>query len=559
MSKTGGTSRRGASEGGAATPRADGPHAPVKTVNVAFAGHIRESDLVDTAVCAARIGAALRLLREAGIEHGRLLVGAADGADALATQAWIEAGLGSVHIAHPFLGERHRFQATSETWLDGERTLRSGGNPHLDQTRWLLAYADLVIVLWNGAAARGAGGTADIVMLGLAKGAPILWISTDPQDVPLRLLPSSYIESDVLELRAAIQETAEAPAADAAGLAARLVPRDLGADSDGETWIARALARTLWRTFALFRGLLGSVKKAPPSPAAPSDLQEQSGFAALSRIADDTSDRAGRLADVHRSEQVLLLILALAATVLGASPAVFPAARLWSSLAELGLILIGVVIWLSAGRTHRHERWTETRCHAEWLRSQRVAWVLGMSPPASAGDPTLAAVDPPTGAYDRDRVRRWGEWAVAQLIEGQAAYHADQAAVGDRISRRLKSLETATLIGLIASLAVFGLAHLLRLDSRVPAPLTGLMIMIGAVGPAVGAACMTLEARFGFEEQRGRSLDLAERFDQLAKRLPHDGSLAQLQSIALVAMELVSREAQTWRYGAERRRLSRGG
>lgn len=530
-----------------------------RTVNVAFAGHIRESDLVDTSLCAARIEDALRLLRQAGITRARLLVGAAQGADALAAQAWTAADLGPVHVAHPFLYGAHEGEAACETWLDGAQAHRFGGDPHLDQTRWLLAYADIVLVLWNGAAARGAGGTADIVLLGLAKGLPILWIATDPADVALRLLPTAQIEADALELRAAIQSTARAPAADAAALAARL-PRDEGEPQVGaDGWMHRALARTLWRTFAVVRRLLGARKSGSRSAEPPTDLRGQQGFALFSRISDETSNHAGRLADVHRSEQVLLMVLALAATLLGASPAVFPEARLWASVAELGLVLIGLSIWISAGRARRHERWAEVRCNAERLRSERIAWALGMSTPYRAHESTLAFVPPPVGAYDEDRVRRWGGWAMAELVAGQAAYHAEQAVAGERISRRITTLETVTFGGLVASLAVFALAHLLRQDGRLPAPLPGLMILIGAVGPAIGAACMTLEARFGFEEQRSRSLDLAERFDLLARGVPEDATLAEFQSTALVAMQLVAREAQTWRYGAERRRLSRGG
>ena len=58
----------------------------------------------------------------------------------------------------------------------------------IEQSRWLVRWADLVVVIWNGKLAAGTGGTADTVALALGKGLPVVWIDESNASMPIRFL-----------------------------------------------------------------------------------------------------------------------------------------------------------------------------------------------------------------------------------------------------------------------------------------------------------------------------------------------------------------------------------
>src|SRR5208283_3924991 len=137
-----------------------------------------------------------------------LLVGYAPGTDRDAVRLWREDRHGTVHAVFPFAdrngparfawtddpdkpenaGQSLRVELTKPdgqtplfdavTTLDGTASLADNQprDAHLEQSRWLVRWADLVIVIWNGKLANGTGGTADTVALALGKGLPVVWI-----------------------------------------------------------------------------------------------------------------------------------------------------------------------------------------------------------------------------------------------------------------------------------------------------------------------------------------------------------------------------------------------
>src|SRR5512144_2433250 len=162
---------------------AEAPTTPLRDLGftqIAFAGHNRSEDLGDPAEAAAGLHSAFAMLARAGVKQARMVSGLAHGADLLAVEAWKAAGLGPVHAVMPFLDEvlepSVAALAQSSTWLDGRTTESLGRNAHLAQTRWLIGVADLLVVVWTGDHARGAGGTADAVRLALEHGIPVFWI-----------------------------------------------------------------------------------------------------------------------------------------------------------------------------------------------------------------------------------------------------------------------------------------------------------------------------------------------------------------------------------------------
>src|SRR5690606_117481 len=59
---------------------------------------------------------------------------------------------------------------------------------HLEQSRWLARWSELLVAAWDGKPAGGPGGTADTVALAIAAQQPVLWIDTSAEHLPIRLI-----------------------------------------------------------------------------------------------------------------------------------------------------------------------------------------------------------------------------------------------------------------------------------------------------------------------------------------------------------------------------------
>lgn len=125
---------------------------------VAFAGHASAEDVGDPARAGVALDVAFALVREAARTRLVLLTGNADGADALAAARWRDGQFGPVRRVYPFVGDLGDDPVEADTsgdaWLDGAAAARIALHPHLEQTRWLVAHADLMIALWTGKPAR---------------------------------------------------------------------------------------------------------------------------------------------------------------------------------------------------------------------------------------------------------------------------------------------------------------------------------------------------------------------------------------------------------------------
>jgi hypothetical protein len=559
-----------------------GPQAPAVELRVAFAGHNRPADLGDAKAVAKSLDKAFQLVAAAGVRRALLLSGLAPGSDQLAAAAWRRAQLGPVHAVEPFLpvGEPdivYRQLVDDVTFLDGEAARRRNRNPYLAQTRWLLSRAELLVVVWNGAAPRGPGGTADAVRIALDAGIPILWIRPGSETIRL-ICGLQPLRADFDEfLEALAQPDGEPPPADPLRLARALEqtaapqpePERIPlASSALDEW----LHKRLWRTFAVFqRWLGGAARSGGATPDPPQDLMAQAGFQALSAAYDEADRRAVRLAEVHRSEQILLLLAAVIAAVIGSAPAVWPELKVPAVGAELVLAFVALVVWTSAQRTNRHERWTQTRRLAEQIRLERAGWALGFSPcnlgsPSmrqehrSLVSPLLRRTPPPVGRLDDARMTRWAEWGLAQLVADQADYHRGSTQLNARIAHRLHLAEDLSFRVLLTVLAVFAAASIVGpvFSFHPPHWAGGLVLMTSVIVPAIGAATMALEAKLEFADRAERSARLSARLTELAQQVG-GGGRHEIEAAAHEAFECLIAEADQWREAATRRRLVRGG
>ena len=524
------------------------------------------------------------MLSEAGVDRARLLTGLAPGADVLAVEAWRTAGLGPVHAVFPFLADEAPEDVAdlvdSGTWLDGEATRSIGRNPHLSQSLWMIGAADLLVVIWTGEHARGAGGTADAVRLALEHGIPVLWVRPG-KSATLRVIRPEHLDEDFgfLEFleqlrldRAPLVQEASPDTVRQTLLDLGLGGPDRAADPAGKAGGEAARSTRIiwpWRTFALFRRLLGG--KASPFEAGtpPPDLLAQQGFVALTHARNDAERRAHELGAIHRSHQVILLGVAILAATAGSASAVWPHLKIAMVTIELALAVGALLVWLDSERGERRHRWGEARQLAEQLRLERAAWTLGVSTAFPGAHPhrrsvardIRRAVGLPIGPFDRERVAAWGGWAVDELFAGQAAYHRDQSRINGGISHRVRQLEITSfaILLLILTSYVIAAAGAGLLGREIPHWFEGLVIMAGATVPAIGAACLALEAALSLGDQARRSRILVERLQALGAEIGPAPTLQRLQNAVKAAIRLERLHEEHWTEEASRRRLFRGG
>lgn len=555
---------------------AEPPHvAELPFVQVAFAGHNRTEDLGDVEHVEAGLAGAFDLLRQAGVKDARLVTGLAPGADLLAAKAWRAAGLGPIQAVFPFIDDEVEPWVADlmecGTWLDGKATETVGRNPYLAQTRWLIGAADLLAVVWTGETARGAGGTADAVRLALEHGIPVLWVKPGEPNA-LRLIRPEHLDEDFgfLEFLEELKFGREPLVRAATGQTLRQALFELGLGGpEPEIGPPVGLPARSSRIYANFRRLLGG--KPPPYKATPTpaDLAAQPGFERMSEAQAAADRRANSLGATHRSHQVLLLGVMILAAFAGSISGLIPDIEVWMALFELFLTVVAYVIWSGSERENRHHRWGVARRLAEDLRLERVAWVLGVSTVPHGVNPSSSHVARhvrrlaglPQGVFNAARVSSWGEWAMDELISGQAAYHRAQSIINGHISHRVHQLENVSGWVLFLLLLSFVSASLGIPAFRHHAPewMTGVVMLAGAIVPAITAAALALEATLSLGEQAQRSRILATRLEALTHDLRSPRKLETYQAAAKAAIRLQRAQEDHWTEGVVRRRLFRGG
>jgi hypothetical protein len=325
-----------------------------------------------------------------------------------------------------------------------------------------------------------------------------------------------------------------------------------------------------WRTYALFRRILGG--RAPPSERLPTppDLAAEPGFVLLTQAQAAADEEASRLGAVHRSHQVILLAVAILAAIAGSASGIWPNTKLLMVCIEIFLALGAFFVWLDSERGRRHHRWGDARRLAEDLRLERVAWTLGVSTVPHGANLLSSSAQArhvrrraglPSGAFGPDRVATWGAWAIDELIAGQAAYHRAQSTINGRVSHRVHQLENGSFALLMVVLLAYVAATLgmAAFGEHTPHWLSTLVAVAGSIVPAIGAACLALEATLALGEQAERSRVLAVRLEAIVDDLGPEPNLEAHQSAAKAAIRLQRAQENHWAEGAVRRRLMRAG
>jgi hypothetical protein len=609
--------------------RPDGGRLPL-VVTIGFTGH---RTLKDPAAAEREFGAALAEIGRAfeivagaplakaydGAPALRLLVGAAPGADRMAAATWRAAGLGEIHFIYPFRDPAGDDAFTDQpskhdpdtrvapapefapwTGIDAIGLGLADGQAHAEVGRWIVRHADMLACWWDGEPSRGAGGTNDTVRRALERGLPVIWLG--PNMAPRLIDPEqAHHHADAAEAIADLASIAAPLSAEplAARLATLLTPPAGGPhsaevaariDYDAHDPLRPRLAalapvqtlfnHTIWRSFSLFQSLAGrqapAARDVEPPPAA---IAVQPGFARLRAAAAEAGSRAGLLSNVHRSEQLLLILIAIVAVFFGALPALvddarWPAFHAYAAGAEFALGLSAFVVAWAARLAHRHRRWSDARRLAERLRGVLSTWPLGFDIADAHALPAqtwtewrtralLRAVGPRRGWITRVRFEETVRWAGVELIGSQIAYHARQHRMAETIERTMRAIENGAFGLLMGTLASYIALSVLGPAMHWTAPhwFGGLVTLVSAVSPAVGAGCIALDATNGFGELAGHSGRLKDEFEQLRVRLAAAEPAAYHPALAAIrrGAELLVEDADAWRDRLLRRRIVRGG
>jgi hypothetical protein len=615
-----------------ASPSAPGAARLPMVLTVGFTGHRTLADPVaaqrQMRAAFAEIGHAFGIVAAsplAGAYDGaptlRLASGGAPGADRAAAAAWREAGLGEIHFVYPFKAPgsddaftddpAHGDPATRvspapefEPWTGFDAAGLGFGEAqaHAEVGRWIVRNVEVLVCWWNGEAGHGAGGTNDTLRRALERGLPVVWL--DPDGGPMRLIDPGRARRHA-EAAEAIADLAEiASPLDPKTLATILAPALFPPTGEGTAHagevaarldyaghdpmrprsgligvIQRLFNRTLWHSFGLFETVCGRTPPAPdrtlPPPAA---VAAQPGFARLHHAAEEAGARASHLGRVHRSEQLLLILIAIVAVFFGALPAlVIDAVPGFHVIAAFVEFLLGVLAFTVAGAArmaHRHRRWSDARRLAERLRGALATWPLGFdiadvhAGPANAwtewrAQAVLRAAGPRRGWITAPRFDETLRWSAGQLIDSQIAYHTRQHRLAETIEQTLKAVENGAFGLLMGTLASYIALTLLgpAIHWNEPHWFGGLVTLVSAVSPAIGAGCIALDATNGFGELRQHSAHLASEFEQLRASIDRPDGDAYHPALAVIrrGAQLLVEDADAWRDRLQRRRIVRGG
>jgi len=608
-------------------------------VTVGFTGHrmLEDGDAtaraLDRAFALVRAAVALLQARITGAEGEtladayegptrlRLMVGDAPGADRLARERWRASGPGEAHLLYPFRDPTTGAPLTDHpdhaepdarlaappadaawTGFDGVGLGLERNSAHVEVGRWIVRHAEVVVAVWNGQSASEAGGTGETLRRALERGAPVIWIRPGAAE-PLLVSPASIHQlAEPDDGMGRLEELCVAPTPETlAELLARTLAPPAGARpaaKDPEVLAridyasvdplapSRAAPRliwaladaTLWRASHLFERLAGGfagARATDPGAAPPPELAAEPGFVRIQRAYDEADRRAETLANIHRSQQLLLVFLATLAVLIGALPAMIPEkpaheeAHRWAALAELILGALALVIFTLARRAHRHRRWSDARRLSERLRAARATWPIGVD----LGDERISAphtwtewramaviraAGPIRGWLTRARFEATAHWIAAELIEGQIAYHTFQHQLAARIDNALQAIEGLAFGVLMATLTIY-LVVAWGWPQGLPRWLPGLVSVVSAFAPAVGAACLALEATSGFGELALRNERLRHEFVRAKAQLgaAHGGGHRQIQEVVRRGAQLLVEDADAWRDRLTRRRLVR--
>ncbi|MBA2466730.1 MAG: hypothetical protein H0V46_03895 [Sphingomonas sp.] len=516
----------------------------------------------------------------------------AHGADQIAGQVALELGF-SLHGVLPFALEDYRRElngdaatspfdgliakAASVLELPGVREREL--DAYVMAGRATVAHCDVLIALWDGLAARGRGGTAEVVQLAIARGTPVLHVPVDGQS-PARLLWSAF---DPVVVTEGADEMAQRPfdAQHAEQMLSALLlpptdPQELRflkrfTQERNRRIRARIEYPLLLAVAGVARFKPAQLREAHCTAETAEEwgryrsswLERHSTGPSLDLLesAYSWSDRlAGHFAQTYRSGHVFNFVLGGLAVCMGLSTFMLPNLYLEFALAEF-VITLGIIVNTRIGlRNEWHRRWLDYRQLAERLRPMRSLKLLA-----------LAAPDPP-GTVNNPVARRWVDWYASGMwraigcpggrIEGQGAadlakavaafevapqvaYHEKNAGQVASLDRRLERIATMLFVATLVVCVAVVLGQALAPDwvDRYNPWFT----LISAGFPALGTAVFGIRFQGDFGGSGIRSQATSNALRQIADEMARGVELPRAADLAEQAARTMLVDLDEWR------------
>ena len=265
--------------------------------------------------------------------------------------------------------------------------------------RFVVGCSDILIAIWNGKAARGIGGSTEIVSYAIQSGVPVWWIDESGQSPPKWLGDSAALnnldsavagEKAFAEMRAWIGRLAlppsvadperEGPLGALAGGISRLWQLDQAPIEEffNEPPLQ---SRLIWRAYEFMMAAVAPALAGAPRPLPTSSIIGE----AYWRQLHEAPDRLAKAyADRYRSSYVLIALLAFIALGAGAvtGDQGVGVSLIVAVLEVVAVMAITALVTLNQSRRW-HERWITYRLLAELCRKQYALAALGRSLPGS--------------------------------------------------------------------------------------------------------------------------------------------------------------------------------
>lgn len=531
----------------------------------------------------------------------KLISSLAEGADVLAAEAAIDAGV-HLSVCLPFRPEEYSRDFNGEGWArtqelisraDSVLTLAdfNGG----DEAGYELAgdivlrQSDTLIAVWDGEAARGRGGTTQVIAEAVARHQPVIHIDATGMSEPELLWSGLHAAVPDRPSVDGVQR-AKAHTALPALIDALCAPPS-GKEHDALIDFTHSKKKHRERVFALpmLLGLTGArpwqkVSFTPPSARQSAEwshpltgrFAEHGHFGGLLNGA--LLNRFGR-ADAQanlfalrfRSSFVVNFAMAGLAVLLALSGLLFPEAKKLLITAELLVIFMIIYNARSANRDNFHQRWLDRRHLAERLRQLMLTSTLGRLSLRDVEDGTrhpgwaswyarasARELGLASATFDHDYLGKVRD-AMVDFIEEQAKYHLANTKAMHRANHRLHQtgdwLFLGTILACVAYLAIsFTMGtkvHVLGLG------LTEAVTFLTALFPALAAALYGIRMQGDFAATGERSAVIARRLARLKVAIESDPlRYDRLVERSRRLSEIMLADVQQWQLHYETRPLS---
>jgi hypothetical protein len=178
-----------------------------RTFTVAVTGHRPNRLRIAPGRLTRRLWLVLDALRAGASGRGIALTGLAEGADRLFADAALKRGY-AVRALLPFaLADYKTTFAADDGALEAYLPLMdhvrempgrlvASTDAYVALGQELVAAADIIIAVWDGAPAAGRGGTPDVMEQALQRGTPVVWVDAVQNRLPRRIARSDRVSLD---------------------------------------------------------------------------------------------------------------------------------------------------------------------------------------------------------------------------------------------------------------------------------------------------------------------------------------------------------------------------